>query len=264
MTAKFFLLASIIAVTLFSEEIPKASSSAIVETKDISDVLRYVKPNTLVLFDIDNTLIEPLQTLGSDQWFSWRIQYYAKKGYDPSQAVDLALMDWIPLVCLTEVKAVEPQAPNLVRRLQEEGFVVMGLTTRSTILRARTFQQLASAGIQLARTAPSKEEVVFLNPYEVIYKNGILFTSGTDKGRALFTFLAAIKEKDPQEVLFINDKRSNLEEVQQACKERGVPFIGLRYGYLDDKVRKFSEEAAEEQFRHISKFFTEKRLSGSL
>jgi len=237
------------------------SGSQIIETNTFADLLKFIKPNSLILLDIDDTLMECVQTLGSDRWFNSRIAFYKKQGIEDQRALDTALMDWVSVQCLTKVKIVEPGNDKVVRRMQDEGFHVIGLTTRGASLATRTTQQLDTLGIDLTLSAPTREEKVFLNPHEVIYKHGALFTSGTHKGKALFKFLDMIKDQFPLEeidgIVFINDKRTHLDQIRETCEEKGIPFIGLRYGYSDKRVASFDEEIAQIQFEHFGQLISD-------
>lgn len=42
-----------------------------------------------------------------------------------------------------------------------------------------------------------------------------------------------------KKILFIDDKLKNIHSVEAACNKRGIPFTGLRYGYLDKAGRSF-------------------------
>lgn len=252
---KLFLLFIVIGFGAYSDETNASPKSEIIEINNINDVLEHATHGTMVLFDIDNTLLEPIQTLGSDQWFRWRLQQLKEQGHVHSIALEMALQDWTPIVTATQVKAVESTAPTCIKALQNDNAIIMGITTRASCLSHATYEQLKSINIQLHQTAPhSTQDVIFLNPLEVIYENGVLFTNGTNKGDAFFKFLALIKQQHPAAVLFINDKRSHLEEIQRACADKGVPFIGLRYGYLDKKVRALQEDIAEYQFQTFQTF----------
>lgn len=239
----------------------KDVSNRIIETNTFSDLLKYIHPKSLVLLDIDDTLLEPKQTLGSDAWFLWRINFYKKQGVDPKLAFETALMDWVAVQSLTKVKLVEPNTDKIVKQMQDEGFHVMGLTTRGASLATRTAQQLKTLDIDLSRSAPTNEELLFLNPHEVIFKNGALFTAGTHKGQALFKFLDLIQDQlsldEIEDVVFINDKGTHLAQIQQSCAEKGIPFIGLRYGYSDERVNNFSEEIALYQFEQFGKIISD-------
>ena len=67
------------------------------------------------MFDIDNTLMEPTQTLGSDQWFYHQKEQYVLKGMTPSDALEQALSEWMSIQSVTKVKVVEPGTKDLVR-----------------------------------------------------------------------------------------------------------------------------------------------------
>src|SRR5690606_11378819 len=101
--------------------------------------------------------------------------------------------------------------------------------------------------IDLSATAPTNEELFFMNERGVLYRGGILFTAATHKGRALKKFLGLSGHKTAA-ILFINDQRSHLQPVAATCEEDGVPFKGLRYGFLDEKVKNFRKQIAEVQF----------------
>lgn len=253
---------------LLSESIPKEEGSAnrIVEIVTFSDLLKYARPNSLVLIDIDDTLIEAEQTMGTDRWFIWRQEYYAKQGVDPELGFNKALLDWMAVQCLTRMKLTETGTDLAVKQLQNSGIVSMGLTTRGGSFTTGTVYQLQNVGIDLSLAAPSKEEIVFLNPHPVLYKNGILFTAGAKKGESLFTFLKMIKYPidNIQEIVFINDKKSHLADVQEACAARGIPFLGLRYGFSDERIRNFSEDIAELQFKHFGKLISDKEAREEL
>lgn len=225
-------------------------SAEIIETNSIHDLKKYIRPETLVLLDIDNTLMEPTQTLGSDQWFCHRIDYHENLGLNANDALEKALSEWMSIQSVTKVKVVEPGTAELVAELQKDGYTIMGLTTRGLGLSTRTIFQLQSLGIDLTTTAPSKEDVFFMNHHGVLFHGGILFTAGTHKGVALAKLLHQI-EHIPESIVFINDKKQNIQEVEVICEKYGVPFTGLRYGYIDEKVNNFRVDIADIQLEHF-------------
>lgn len=58
---------------MFSCKLP---FSRIFPTNHFNEIHGFLRKNTFVLIDNDNTMTEPIQTAGSDQWFHWRIQFY--------------------------------------------------------------------------------------------------------------------------------------------------------------------------------------------
>jgi hypothetical protein len=225
-------------------------SAEIIDIVTFEQVNTYLIPEALIILDIDNTLMEPQQELGSDQWFYHRIECYKLEGLPKDAALDKALSEWTAIQSITKVKAVEPYIPTFVSSLQEDTLTVMGLTTRGLGLATRTIEQLKTLDIQLAKTAPSKEETFFTTTQGILYREGVLFTAGSNKGQALFKLLDQI-EYHPEAIIFVNDKATHLRDVELACIDKGIPFLGLRYGFLDQKVKNFRQDLADKQLEHF-------------
>ena len=64
---------------------------AVHEITSVRQVVPFLKANTLVVFDIDNTLARPPQILGSDQWFGWMVRKFEGQGMSNQQAKFQAL-----------------------------------------------------------------------------------------------------------------------------------------------------------------------------
>jgi hypothetical protein len=66
----------------------------IIEINELKQAEKHIDRETLVIFDLDNTLMETSQTLGSNQWFEHRIDYYyVKKGQEHQNALEIALQE---------------------------------------------------------------------------------------------------------------------------------------------------------------------------
>lgn len=225
--------------------------SAILETKNFCEIKKHVTPHTLVILDIDDTLLLPIQTLGTDVWFRYRIKQHEAAGMNPQVALDHALAEWEAVRHLTKVKIVEEGSEKIIEEMQKNKIKVMALTTQGLALATRTVQQLCSLGIDVSKTAPSKEDVYFINGHGVLYRQGILFTSGTPKGQALLKLLDQI-DYHPSHIVFINDKATHLTDVEEALKGKKIECIGLRYSYCDERIANFNPNIANIQWKHSS------------
>lgn len=222
----------------------------IIEVQNFKELLTHIKKESLILLDIDDTLMIPIQMMGSDVWFQHRWDKYQKEGLSQSDALEKSLAEWNAVRHVTEMEVVEPGIQELVGKMQKEGFTVMGLTTQGLALATRTSQQLRALGIDLIRTAPSKDGLYLnIHKHGVLFREGILFTSGTPKGKSLFALLEAIGHT-PKHLVFLNDKQSHLRDVEQEAEIKGVDYIGLRYAYSDSRKEAFQKEIADYQFRH--------------
>lgn len=249
----------------FSFVIVLCASSAslkaqIIEVHHFGELVKHATLDTLILLDIDDTLIIPEQMVGCDDWFMLRIKNYLGVGFDKTEALEKTLAEWEAVRHITKMKIVEKGTESIVAKLQQTGYHVMGLTTQGLALATRTVQQLKENNIDLSIAAPSKDDFyVTVNGHSVLYRKGILFTSGQDKGQAFFAFCDNFGLV-PKRVVFINDKASHLREVEPVAEKRGVDFVGLRYGYSDIHKSRFKPEIAEIQFSHSSfaKIMTDK------
>jgi Protein of unknown function (DUF2608) len=232
-------------------------SAEIIEVHHIHEVNHYLQPDTLIVFDIDNTLLECRQTFGSDQWFGKQIQKLQTQGIDANTALAQALAHWIAIQHTTHLQLVDPQSPDLVKELQQIGYPVMALTTRGTEVAAVTIEQLKQVNIDMKPTAPLKDKGILQHANEEsAYQEGILFTSGGHKGEALATYLKCANHQ-PKRIVFINDKHSHLLPVEEMAHKQGIEFIGLRYSKTDARVKSYRQEIAEIQQEFYGKILTD-------
>lgn len=230
--------------------------SEIIEIEHMSEIKEFIDRDSLVVFDIDNTLIEPVQELGNDQWFRYRMNQLMDEGKSVNEALEQAVLDWEAIRNVTEMKLVETEAAPIIEELQAAKQPVIGLTTQSFSLALRTTDHLNKLGIDLNATAVCHEPVMFLLDLPILYLNGILFTNGCHKGKALDKFLLEARF-NPKKIVFINDKKSHLHPVEEFCREKNISFVGLRYGYLDKKVESFDPTVAEVQWQHFGKILSD-------
>jgi hypothetical protein len=245
----FFKLLVIMSLTsLFGE---------ITELPQIEKLKNYTNVEDLIIFDIDNTLIEPAQLLGSDQWFYNALQR-AKKKLSKEKALEVVLSQYFSIQHISKMQTVEKNTANIVQDLQNKNKTVIGLTTRNLDMLFCTIKQLKKLQIDLNKTSISKETFFFNIGNGVLYKEGIVFCDGTHKGHALFSLLDTIKY-NPKRIIFINDKYSHIKQIENSCEQRNIPFLGLRYGYLDEKINKTNYKIGEIQQRRFKKILSDKK-----
>ena len=237
----------------------------IVESKNITDIYTFIKPNEynkdlLVIFDIDNTIAKPPTDFGSDQWFYAMHDQLIASGKSDQEVFDTILPVLFHIQFNTWLVPVEKNTVEVVNNLQEKGVSVIALTARSLKLAHRTIEQLHNIGIYFTNTDPYECPIKYGNKKPGLYIDGIIFSGNNDKGEMLVHWLRQSNYR-PQKVIFIDDKLKNLHSVEKALHNRDYPFIGIRYGYADDQVRNFSlESIADEQ----EQFFTEHPFANPL
>lgn len=226
--------------------------SEVYEIRNFEEIYNYIDQESLIILDIDDTLLIPSQMLGCDEWFIQRMNNQQKTGLSYKEALNKTLFEWESIRSITEMNLVEDSISKIIQELQNNNFPIMCLTTQRFALGPRTSYQLKKHGIYIENTAPNKENIFFMNQnLGVLFFEGILFTNGTHKGKTFFKF-CNLTNIHPKKIVFINDKKANLEEIEETSKELNIPFIGLRYGYSDEQRKNFSYEIAEIESKNIT------------
>lgn len=239
----------VLAVLLFFS-LTSSIFAKIEEFAHFQDLPKYVKKETLVILDVDDTLLITEQMLGCDEWFISRWSHHKNEVGNADIALDKALAEWEAVRHITRMEIVEAGSEKIVENLQAQGITVMGLTSQGLALATRTRLQLLDQKIDFLKTAPASKDHYFqVANHGVLYRHGILFTSGRNKGVAFLQLIDDLGIK-PKEVVFVNDKESHLKEIETALEKRAIPFLGLRYSYSDAKKKAYRPEVAEYQFSH--------------
>lgn len=231
-----------------------ASQAEKIEIKKMESILPKIEQDTLVIFDIDNTILEPTQMLGSDQWYGYRLKFHLDAGLSTDKAIDIALSEWIKVQLKTPVQAVEKSTPKIIKNLQKKNITVMALTARPIELQKATELQLRSVGVDLRGSQVlGARDVDVEGEHPSLFKHGSLFVGPkNNKGEVLVKFLEQINYH-PQRIVFIDDKEKHILNVGDALKELKLSYIGFRYGATDKYVADFDKITANTQHRHFEK-----------
>lgn len=217
-------------------------NSEIIEVERFGDMNRYLTPDALLIVDIDDTLLIPVQMLGCDLWFLSRLK--------ESGSLERTLGEWEAIRHITKMKVVEEGTEEIIQNWQNQGFKLMGLTSQGLALATRTVLQLQANGIDLSSGAPFPGGAYYsIQGHGILYRHGILFCSGKSKGDSL----AHLFEQHgfwPSKIIFIDDKESPLIEVETFALDKGIAFTGLRYAFADRHKALYRPEIAAIQFAH--------------
>jgi hypothetical protein len=227
----------------------------IIEIKNIIEINEYLKKADLVIFDIDNTILEKSQTLGSDQWFDFMVEKYIKDGMSVEDAFYKVQLFWYEIEAITKVNLVEEEIKTIIARLQKNNVKVIGLTTRGFDLSFSAIRQLDSLSVDLQKTAPLKNNIA---SDELFYRKGIIFANGIDKGMVLDRFCKKINFA-PKFIIFVDDKKKNLLALENYCSKNKIGFLGFRYGYLDEKRKFFDVNIANAQAKNFPNILSDEK-----
>src|ERR1700733_13784806 len=141
-------MALLLIVLFLSQKKINHISTTIIESDQLSTVLDYIDTkNTLVIFDIDNTLAHPVEELSSDEWFCHLVDTKMAQGFDYLTSVYYALPAAYYAQFNVALKPTEKDIPALLAELANNGIAVIALTTRSLFIAERTLEQLDNINI---------------------------------------------------------------------------------------------------------------------
>jgi hypothetical protein len=156
------------------------------------------------------------------------------------------------------MQPVEASTVIMINALQDIGLTQVPLTARSECLIETTKRQLREIGIDFSRqkhVIPGRIELNQVDGTTSVYQDGIIFCNGQNKGKCLETFVNKCLELEliskPKHFVMIDDKRKHVERVEEAAKRMGVAFHGLRYGFLDEKVKQLDMNKAHTQLSEL-------------
>lgn len=199
--------------------------------------LRADPKTTLMVFDLDDTLITMTQPLGSVGWWDWQHELQKQGG----ESDKLFTQDYQQLVRiqnilfqLVKMEVTDEYVMPFLKDAANQGITIMGLTARGKEHLSATLMQLKDNQFTVDEKLLFKKNGLKLNNHktsvagnfhcpqfsrEVIYQQGIMFLDGEDKGKALLCILANTKQ-DIKTILFVDDAKRNIVSIDKAFANR--------------------------------------------
>uniref|UniRef100_A0A0A9XN78 Uncharacterized protein n=1 Tax=Lygus hesperus TaxID=30085 RepID=A0A0A9XN78_LYGHE len=169
--------------TCYRQNIPTHAMFALTK---MSSLVQYIKPQSLVLFDIDETLIRKstyscsLLTAEGTAMF----HEYLKK-YSRSTLSFNMRQEYVNLIAkeLKKFVLTEDDIPSVVQQIQERNVYTVGFTARSNTLATVTNTVLQSLGISFTKSAPPTLPARALESQTgAAVVDGIVYCNNIDKG----------------------------------------------------------------------------------
>lgn len=230
--------------------LPQLLAGEIIETAQFADLLVHLDrtdpEKMLVVCDIDNTLLRSSQHLGCVAWGEYVIAQLESKGISKWQALEIESILWKAVQPYIKVLNVDFKAPDIIHEIQKSHIPIIALTARAPDETEYSHSQLQSLGIDLSNEDTSfPSQLIFVEGHHALYDRGILFgTLFNKKSKVLFSFL----EKEslfPEYIIFVDDKLNHVQDLAEACKERGIHYLGIRFSGADEQIKNFDPLLAE-------------------
>lgn len=231
-----------------SAKVTNINSSQYLKVQElVTEIRKNDKDSTILLVsDFDNTLMKPLNLLGSDQFYEWQAGLI--KANDPKKDF-LNFDEFIEVhskaMTLTNMTLTDPEIPSILASLNEQNVRMFILTSRSPIFRAITSRDLNKYGLNIASLSPVPDYFYEgkLNGREVYFHRGIFFTSGLNKGEALFHLLSENKLQYSH-IIFIDDMEKHTIAVTEYVTKN--PELDKKINLTT--IRFSKEDQAKENF----------------
>lgn len=252
---KFFAVCFLVCTSLLTAEIREIDS--------IEDILPEVTHETLVLLDIDDTLIEMPVMLGSEAWRRY-VRSVLKTVKTPEEATEIHdkisyfISKRIPYV------AIEKTAHGCFEEFQSKQISVFGFTARgkkhwydmpSSDGEELTILHLKQAGFDLHSLNTHINKSLVVHPS---YGQGVFFAYPLEDKGELILELFAQADFRPSKVIFVDDKMKNVHSVNQALEQLKIPSVCFCYRHVA-LYRPFDPMVAHIQLEKL--FFENKILS---
>lgn len=211
--------------------LPALISSDVIEIEHLRDINPYIdSEETLLVFDIDNTLLEAEGYLGSVAWGEFLIRNVQSKNISAEKAEEVVSVVWRSVQPHINVKPVDCETGQIVRDMQARKIQLMCLTARVPEEMAYTFKQLDSIGIDVSLTAPRNEPIeISTFKRTICYDNGVLFATPLNKkSEAFLAFLSACNISCGN-VIFVDDKRHHAKDMQDTLQREGIPCTAFHF-----------------------------------
>jgi len=221
----------------------------IIESDRLSDVNQFVDKDSIVLFDIDETLARTPNYAGSSIWVNYNIKKLQEKGLSFQVALDDILYIFFTIHNVINMLPVA-NSPQIVENLQKKGAYVMGLTSRSIPIMKRTIQQLAQLGIDFSKSTVYDKSLDLVDAYVGKLYKAVIFTGSNNKGKMLFLLFDKIGYK-PKKIIFVDDKLKNVQDVEREAKKHGIEYVGIRFSKLDNWRDRFDPAVAKKQLHEF-------------
>ena len=243
-------------------------SALIIEAPNLNrfeETLETIDQQSLVLFDVDETLLIPkdliLNPYAREAW-----NQYAKETIENPEIVPPGKYDdeyfFGQVLAKIEYEVVDPKVAEIIRSLQRRNIKTIAFTRMPVgslgvipSMEDWRIEHLKKHQFDFSPAFPQFPEIkinVLSTGISSLFKQGMLCANKQDKGPVFTAFLDAIQWK-PSQVVFIDNRLDYLKSVEIALEGTGIEFIGFHYRDVENRPRIVNEHLAKFQLMHLAK-----------
>lgn len=222
----------------------------------VNEGLQDIDERTLIVWDVDYTLITPADALLSPAGEAFRKEF--NKRYASEEFREFYEDRMSRVVSQRKIRLVEEQVLALLQTLKNKGAKVMALTAIRTgkfgvvpNVEDWRVQELRNLGIDFSESF-TNEKLVFdefsgkISP--PVFTKGVLCSDSYSKGQVLAAFLKRVNFT-PSKILFIDDRMEYIEAVEREFSDRAI--VSFHYTAALDQLPRFDEALAGFQLNYL-------------
>lgn len=215
-------------------------------------VLNQTDPaGTLLVLDIDDTLLTASDFFGSDHWYEWQKNLAADDPAKPICTFDVLALNF---EAGTQREVEENVSSTFISAIQLPKLL---LTSRSANYRGATEREMLAAGYTLPSNFVYADHGFSwqTDGRPVSYANGMIMVSGTDKGQNLLRFLNEFANLKYKHVILLDDGEKNINSLHTALTKAGISYSGIWYRHVDkSRVSPEQAEHAKVQLQRLQEW----------
>jgi len=227
----------------------------------ISDILHNSHDESLILLDIDDTIITPKSHM-------FRAGSRHKTIVDDIKKMQHQIPNYLEMLehwrRTREIMLIHDDWPDLIKQIMEQGKKIYALTQMHTgpfgniprMEEWRYNELLREVGVSFVEKFNNKEEIEILPETDfnqssglstpAVFYKGYFMTGGHGKDDVLRMICQYLQ---PPEIIFVDDRKDHVERLHQVCKEHDIEYRGIIYkgaelvpGNLDHELAEFQRE----------------------
>lgn len=262
---------------------------------DVTKILAGSKPSeTLVVFDIDNTILKTATDFGSEHWFLWQ-KKLLDQGIKELPLVAHSMEDLLRVQAwIYQIGRMQPTAaeiPQEIAAFRSAGAQVVALTSRVLAARDASLKEMTLNQIQLSTAKelglkiPIQAELAYdlqnlsesglilqdvtefkLGPAQkVAFENGVFFTQGQHKG-IMLKILLHRTSRNFKNIIFVDDRPHHIQGMRDAFKTRPEQLYTYQYIYAQQWIDAFNssqKQAVQKAWCYFSRGLLQAKILDS-
>ncbi len=213
------------------------------ESEHLRDVSQHLCQDTILVLDLDRTLITSDVFYGSETWEVLVYKHLMSEGHPTRKAKKMSEAIWKRAQAKVTVRLIETCASRHIQEWQNQTNVI-GLTARDHTVIETTMKQLSSVDISFS-TFNTRFQTTKLIREEThsVFHQGIAFCGDAPKNEILFQL---ILDNDilslPKKIVMVDDRKHHLEMTRKNCHDYGIEFHGFRYNRCDNEYKNITQQ----------------------